>query len=156
MTIDYSRCYHHGVRVADMDAAMADVGAALGLDWCAPQQREQEVWLPEVGPTAIPLRFTYSTTGPQHVELLEGAPGSIWDGRDEPGLHHIGVWSDDVAGETEALVAHGWTVRLAQADPAKGYGAFTYVQPPSGLIVELVTSAVRPMFERWFAGGALG
>ena len=71
-------------------------------------------------------------------------------------MHHVGVWSDDVAGETRALVEHGWVVRLAQVDPAHGYGAFTYVQPPSGLLVELVSSAVRPRFERWFAGGSLG
>ena len=32
---------------------------------------------------------------------------------------------------------------------------FTYVQPPSGLLVELVSTAVQPMFERWFAGGPL-
>jgi hypothetical protein len=45
---------------------------------------------------------------------------------------------------------------MAQASPDKGYGAFTYVQPPSGLIVELVWSAIKPMFDRWFAGGPLG
>jgi catechol 2,3-dioxygenase-like lactoylglutathione lyase family enzyme len=153
--IDYTRVYHHGVRVPDLDAAMAEVGVALGLTWCEPQVRAQAVWLPDVGETTVPMRFTYSMQGPQHVELLEGAPGSIWDGRDAPGVHHIGVWSDDVAGESAALVAAGWTLRLAQLPPEKGYGGFTYVQPPSGLIVELVTVAIRPMFERWFAGGPL-
>ena len=153
--IDYARVYHHGVRVPDLDAAMADTGAALGLTWCEPQTRQQAVWLPDEGETAIPLRFTYSMQGPQHVELLEGAPSSIWDGRDAPGVHHIGVWSDDVAGETEALVGAGWSLRMAQRPPDDGYGGFTYVQPPSGLIVELVTTAIRPMFERWFAGGPL-
>ncbi len=153
--IDYSAVYHHGVRVPDLDLAMAEVGNALGLTWCEPQVREQSVWLPDQGETNIPLRFTYSRQGPQRVELLEGAPGSIWDGRDVPGLHHIGVWSDDVAGDSAALVAVGWTLRLAQLAPDKGYGGFTYVQPPSGLIVELVSSHIRPMFERWFAGGSL-
>ena len=153
--IDYSRCYHHGVRVADLQAAMSEIGSALGITWCEPQEREQAVWLPDVGTTTVPLLFTYSAEGPQHVELLQGAPGSIWDGREQPGLHHIGVWSDDVAGETQALIDHGWTLRLGQTSPEKGYGAFTYVQPPSGLIVELVTSAIKPMFDRWFAGGPL-
>ena len=102
------------------------------------------------------MKFTYSAEGPQHIELLEGAPGSIWDGRVNPGIHHVGVWSDDVKGETEALIAQGWTLAMAQASPDKGYGAFAYVQPPSGLIVELVWSAIKPMFDRWFAGGPLG
>ncbi len=153
--IDYSRCYHNGVRVAHLETAMQEIGEALGVTWCEPQEREQNVWLPNTGETTIPLRFTYSSQGPQHIELLEGAPGSIWDGRVTPGLHHVGVWSDDVAGDTSALLDKGWTLAMAQASPEKGFGAFTYVQPPSGLIVELVWSAIQPMFERWFAGGPL-
>jgi hypothetical protein len=153
--IDYSRCYHHGVRVPNLDAAMQEMGDALGVTWCEPQDRAQQVWLPDDGMTTIPLRFTYSAEGPQHIELLEGAPGSIWDGRANPGVHHIGLWSDDVSGETQALVDRGWTLLMASRSPADGYGVFTYVQPPSGLIVELVWSAVRPMFDRWFAGGPL-
>ena len=112
--------------------------------------------MPDIGDTTVPLRFTYSAQGPQHLELLQGAAGSIWDGRQQPGLHHVGVWCDDVAAGTTELVEHGWVVRLGQRSPADGYGAFTYVQPPSGLIVELVWSGLRPMFERWFAGGSLG
>ena len=152
---NYARCYHQGVRVPDLDAAMAELGPALGVTWCAPQARDQPVWLPDTGPATLSLRFTYSAEGPQHVELLEGPPGSIWDGRQQPGLHHVGLWSDDVAGETERLLAAGWTLRIAQRAPEDGYGVFTYVQPPSGLLVELVSSAVEPMFARWFAGGPL-
>jgi catechol 2,3-dioxygenase-like lactoylglutathione lyase family enzyme len=151
----YERCYHQGVRVPDLDQAMSELGGAMGLRWCEPQAREQAVWIPDEGPSTIPLRFTYSAEGPQHVELLEGAPGSIWDGREQPGLHHVGVWSDNVAADTTAMLAAGWTLRLAQASPEEGYGAFTYVQPPGGLIVEFVWSALEPMFDRWFAGGPL-
>ena len=153
--VDWSRCYHTGVRVPNLDSAMVDMGVALGLEWCSPQTTVQRVWLPETGSTEIPLRFTYSTTGPMHVELLEGAPGSLWDGRVAPGAHHLGVWSDDVRGDTEAMLAAGWRLSMAQVPPEAGYGAFTYVQPPSGLIVEFVWSAIAPMFERWFAGGDL-
>lgn len=153
--IDYGLCYHQGVRVRDLAAAMAELGAALSLDWCDPQERQQSVWLPDVGATTVPLRFTYSAAGPQHVELLEGAAGSVWDGREHPGLHHVGLWSEDVARETAALIDAGWTLRMAQRDPGEGCGAFTYVQPPSGLLVELVSAGLRPMFERWFAGGPL-
>ena len=102
---DYAQAYHHGVRVPDLDVAMKEVGEALGIAWCEPQDREQRVWLPGVGTTSIPLRFTYSAAGPHHLELIEGAPGTIWDGRDQPGVHHIGVWCDDVGGETERLTA---------------------------------------------------
>jgi catechol 2,3-dioxygenase-like lactoylglutathione lyase family enzyme len=153
--VDFSKCYHQGIRVPDLDAAMDELGDALGVRWCVPQEHPQTVWAPGVGESVIPLRFTYSTEGPMHLELLEGAPGSIWDGRDSPGLHHVGVWSDDVAVDTEALLDAGWTLLLAQQPPEKGYGVFTYLQPPSGLIVELVWSRVQPLFARWFAGGSL-
>lgn len=153
---DYSQAYHHGVRVPNLDAAMAELGDSLGVTWCEPQQREQQVWLPGVGASTVALRFTYSAgDGPQHIELLEGEPGSIWDGREQPGLHHMGVWSDDVAADTQRMVDLGWAVALGQRGPDEGYGAFTYVVPPSGIIVEFVSSAIRPMFERWFAGGPL-
>ena len=154
--IDYQRTYHLGVRVPDIEAAMTEMGEALGLTWCSLQEREQQVWTPGTGLTTVPLRFTYSSEGPQHLELLQGAPGTIWDGREQPGVHHVGVWVDDVAAETRALVEKGWTVVAAQNTPDSGYGVFTYVAPPSGLIVELVLSAIEPMFQRWFAGGALG
>jgi hypothetical protein len=155
--LDYARCYHQGIRVPNLEQAMAELGPGLAITWCEPQEREQAVWLPDQGHTSIPLRFTYSSEGPQHVELLEGAPGSIWDGRESPGLHHVGIWSDDVGGETQALVDAGWTLRIAQQAPEDGYGVFTYVQPPgSQMLVELVWSAVKPMFDRWFAGGPLG
>lgn len=154
--IDFTRAYHLGVRVPDIGRAMDEMGESLGLSWCSLQEREQTVWLPDGGTATLPLRFTYSSEGPMHVELLEGTPGSIWDGRLAPGAHHIGVWSDDVRGDTQTLVDAGWTLLMAQAPPDGGFGAFTYVQPPSGLIVELVWSAIAPMFQRWFDGGSLG
>ena len=154
--IDYKRAYHLGIRVPDIDAAMAELGDSLGVTWCSLQQREQSVWTPGGGQQTIPLRFTYSAEGPNHLELLEGAPGTIWDGREAPGAHHTGVWVDDVATSTAALVAKGWTLVAAQRSPDDGCGVFTYVQPPSGLIVELVSGTLEPMFQRWFDGGSLG
>jgi Glyoxalase/Bleomycin resistance protein/Dioxygenase superfamily len=153
--VDFTRAYHIGVRVPSVDVAMAEMGESLGLTWCEVQSREQNVWTPSTGSIKVPLTFTYSAEGPQHVELLEGGPGTIWDGRVVPGIHHTGVWVDDVAKETNALVAKGWTLAAAGKAPKDGYGSFTYVVPPSGLIVELVSDAIRPMFERWFAGGPL-
>ena len=150
-----SDLFHTGIRVAELEAAMDALGAGLGVEWCSVQERDQAVWIPDEGPATIPLRFVYSMEGPLHLELLEGAPGSIWDGRDEPGVHHLGYWCNDVAGTTRTLIDAGWTLELAQVSPADGYGAFTYVRSPDGTLVEPVTTAARPMFERWFAGGPL-
>jgi len=154
--IDFRRFYHTGVRVPDLDKAMAELGVALSLTWATPVEREQSVWTPEEGVRTFPLRFTYSAEGPVHVELLEGAPGSPWHTGDSPGAHHIGVWVADVPAEVEALVADGWRLLAASAPPEDGFGAFAYVAPPSGLIVEVVAERAKPRFEAWWAGGSLG
>jgi catechol 2,3-dioxygenase-like lactoylglutathione lyase family enzyme len=154
--IDYKRAYHLGIRVADLDSAMFEMGESLGVTWCSVQERDQSVWTPDGGLQTVALKFTYSAEGPNHLELLEGSPGTIWDGREASGAHHTGIWVDDVAASTSELLAKGWTLVAAQRAPVDGYGAFTYVQPPCGLIVELVWGAIEPMFQRWFDGGSLG
>jgi len=153
---DYQRLFHTGVRVANLDKAMHELGTAACLSWAQPVEREQPVWTPAGGEQSVRLRFTYSTEGPQHLELLEGEPGSVWDGRHAPGVHHIGVWVEDVAAEARRLVDEGWEVVAAALRPDKGFGGFAYVSPPSGMIVELVSAAVEPMFVQWWAGGPFG
>lgn len=153
--IDYQRLYHTGIRVPDLDAAMDEMGEALGVTWAAPRQTDaQDVWTPDQGQHALPLRYVYSCEGPQHIELLQGPEGSIWDGSRDPGVHHVGIWVDDVAAETDRCVDAGWTVAAAQKSPDDGYGLFTYVVPPCGPIVELVDAIVLPAFEAWWAGSA--
>jgi len=154
--IDFQRLFHSGLRVDDIEAAMDDLGAALGLTWCELQRRPQMVWTQEDGSREVDLQFVYSRGGPQHVELLEAPPGTPWHAGDQPGLHHLGVWVDDLPAEAARLIAGGWTVTLAQKPPGDGYGAFAYLQPPTGLLVELVDARLEPRFERWFAGGTLG
>jgi catechol 2,3-dioxygenase-like lactoylglutathione lyase family enzyme len=157
---DFANMYHVGIRVPDIDVAMVEIGSAMGVTWASMQDREMTVWLAAAGDTpaglvTVPLRFTYSCEGPVHLELVQGPPGSVWDGNDFPGPHHFGVWSDDVGAQTADLIARGWTLVLSQAPPEEGYGRFTYVRSPQGFIVEPVTSANRARFEGWFAGASL-
>ena len=153
---DYQQLFHTGIRVPNLEAAMAEIGAALGVTWAAPMHNPtQAVWTPADGQQSLDLKFTYSAEGPQHIELLEGPAGSVWDGREAPGVHHQGVWVDDVTSEVERCVALGWSCVASAAAPDEGYGTYAYLQPPSGMIVELVNSAAKPRFESWWAGGAL-
>ena len=147
--------FHVGVRVVDLDEAMSDLGPSMGLEWCRPQERDQRLWTPEGGAITTPLRFTYSMAGPVHVELLQGEAGTVWDAGAGVGLHHTGVWTEDIKGDTDGLIGAGWTMIGAQLPPEGGYGAMTYVRSPTGFVLELVDVAVRPMFERWWAGGDL-
>jgi catechol 2,3-dioxygenase-like lactoylglutathione lyase family enzyme len=155
MPFDYQQAlFHVGVRVPDLEAAMAALGDSLSLTWAQVVERDQALWTPEQGQHTVPLRFTYSCEGPQHVELLQGATGSMWDGADAPGVHHQGVWVDDVAAEVERLVAAGWTLEAAQQSPEGGYGVMAYVRSPGGLLLEPVAAKVRPRFDRWWSGGS--
>lgn len=149
--------FHIGIRVPDIDAAMDELGAGLNLTWAEPRDvAEQALWTPGTGLQHHHLRFTYSAEGAQHLELLQGPTGSLWDGDDGPGAHHIGIWVDDVAAETDALIDGGWTLLGAHRDPGdgQGYGVFSYLQPPTGFIVELVDRQVEASFEQWW-GAAL-
>lgn len=153
MAIEFQRIFHTGHRVPSLDAAMVELGELLNLTWADVRERDQAVWTPEAGAHHVPLRYTYSCTGPQHVELLEGAAGSVWDGRDDPGVHHIGIWVDEVATEVRSAAERGWPCVAAQRSPDDGYGVFAYVQPPNGTIVEVVDANLRPHFEAWWAAG---
>ena len=154
---DYQNAlYHVGIRVRDLEAAMAELGAGLGITWATVQERQQRLWTPAGGSITTPLRFTYSCEGPQHVELLEGQPGTVWYADESPGMHHQGIWVDDVAAETERFIALGWTLEAAQLSPEEGYGSMTYVRSPQGILIEPVTSRAKDRFAVWFAGGELG
>lgn len=154
--LDYRRdVFHIGIRVPELEAAMASLGRSLGLTWAPVVERDQAIWTPDGGAAAVRLRFTYSCAGPQHVELLQGEPGSVWDGADLTGIHHQGVWVPDVAAATRRLIAEGWTLELAGKAPQNGYGSMTYIRSPTGMLLEPVAAAARPRFERWWAGEPL-
>ncbi len=155
--IDYQHLFHVGIRVPNLDAAMVELGASLGVTWAERREKAaQTLWTPQDGLQHLHLKFTYSAEGPQHIELLEGPASSFWDGRTDSGAHHLGIWVDSVVDETDRLVGAGWVIVGAQRDPTdgNGYGVFSYLQPPSGLIVELVDRAIQPHFEQWW-GAAL-
>lgn len=159
--IDWQRQFHTGIRVDDIDEAMASLGSSLDVTWATVQHNPaQPIWTPDHGLREVPLTFTYSCEGPQHVELLQGVEGTPWYGGADSGMHHVGIWSDDVTGDTESCLANGWTVVMAGAAPEDGYGGWVYVVPPGagrmGPFIELVWSAVEPRFDAWWSGGNLG
>lgn len=153
--IDSGELFHVGIRVPDIDQAMDELAGEAGRAWAKPQHRQQPVWFPGTGDTELDLRFTYSSEGPVRLELLQGPPGSVWSGADVPGPHHLGYWVEDVAATTERLLSQGWSLEAASRAPEDGYGAFTYVRSPTGVLVEPVSTVVRSAFEQWWAGGDL-
>lgn len=151
--IDYQRIYHVGIRVRDLEAAMAEMGSNLGVTWASAKHNPaQDIWTEADGQHTLDLRYVYSAEGPQHIELLQGPAGSLWHGGIDPGVHHLGLWCSDVGAATRECAESGWTVAAANTSPSDGYGRWSYVVPPSGTIVELVDESLLPGFEAWWAG----
>lgn len=154
--IDYSKAFHTGVLVPDLDAAMAFYGRTLGLTFAEPYTlTELPVWTPDAGQKAITNRFTFSVEGPLRLELQQGEPGSFFDPAFSRG-DHLGVWVEDVPAEIEELIRDGWDVLAAGASPEAGWGLFAYLTPAGdGIVLELASETLRPAFERWWGGESL-
>ena len=151
--IDFKEIFHIGIRVPNIEAAMEEMGESLNVTWAElVENPSQGLWTPDDGQQDIPLKFVYSSEGDQHLELLEGQSGSFWDGNENPGVHHFGVWVDDVKAETERLLGLDWELLGAAKSPAEGFGNMTYLAPSNRTILELVASINKPRFERWWGG----
>ena len=46
---DFSQFFHVGIRVPDIDKAMAEIGPAMGVTWASVQDRQMSMWLPDEG-----------------------------------------------------------------------------------------------------------
>ena len=157
-TLDWGEVFHVGIRVTDLEAAQQELTESLGLSWTVPATMPLKVWAPGAGYSRGELTISFSTVGPVRIELLLGSPGSYWDASiNGAGVHHIGVWVDDVTKVNTDLVGQGWTVELAGRSPAEGYGGFTYVRSPAGVLFEPETTlgGAKERFDKWYAGGSL-
>ena len=144
---------HTALAVPDIETAMSFYGNALGLTWARPQQRAISIRV-AAGDLTTEIRFTYSRQGPPHLELIEGAAGTIW--APVNGLHHIGLWSHQLEIDAARLQHRGMSLEVAGLSRSgRQPSGFTYHRSAHGLRVELVDAAARPAFERWFAGGDL-
>ena len=141
LMFNFNDLFHTGIRVPDLDEAMAELGDGLGLTWAearesSPGTVDPDRWSPEDPP---PLHLL-GRGPPAH----RAAPGSAWFvlgrqrphrrppsrclGRRPPRARPSGSWRR--AGRSSAP--------SATPGDGEGFGVFTYVRPPTGLIVELV------------------
>lgn len=129
---------HIGIAVEDIDEALAFYRDALGLDIQAPEA------VPSQG-----VRAHLVPVGQSALELLEAtapdSPIATYLKRRGPGLHHITLRVDDIAGALEHLRARG--VRLVDERPRPGAEAalvaFIHPSAAHGVLVEL-KQAARP------------
>lgn len=140
--------YHVGFVVPDLEAAIDVMSTVLGVPFTAPMALPFTALQTPDGPRDVPLRFAYSTR-PVHVELIESAPGTLWDFDDRQRGHHLGVWADDVAAESDRLEGVGLE-RLWWAEGEDGRLAFSYHATPFGFYLELVDTVAKAFYPGWF------
>ncbi len=124
---------HIGIAVEDLEAALAPYVDGLGLV----VDHMEEVPTERVRVAMLPI-------GDAKLELLEPTdPESAiakFIERRGPGIHHIALAVEDVAGSIESLKAAG--VRLIDEEPRPGAGgtrvAFAHPKGFNGVLVELV------------------
>ena len=157
--VDFSQLFHTGFVVPDVCAAMDEIGQQLGVTWAEVTEIDMTL-ATESGVIEPRMVFTYSREGPVHIELLQAVAGTPWTvatatppiGRQA--AHHVGLFSDDVAGESARLAASGAPRVVTYASSSEEARGFAYHRLACGLLVEIVDRARKPDFERWFAGGA--
>lgn len=148
-----SEVFHTGFVVPDLEAGMAELTETLGCAWAPLQAQRLRLRFPDRD-ADVDLRFTYSTA-PHHLELIEAVPDTVWalQPAGAPATHHVGIWSDDVAGDSERLTRAGSpclaTYRTSSGRPA----GFAYHRLASGALIEFVDAARKAVFAEWFAGG---
>jgi len=152
--LDFQRVFHTGLLVHDLEEGMAQYGEALNLEWAKPFTFEAlPLWTPGTGLQHLRLEVTYSTRGPQHLEIMIGPKGSFYDPDLGIGFHHVGYWVDDVREEVQGMQHKGWSVVAAGDVPEEGWGTFVYLTPPGGgLVVEFVSTSLMPALNRWWNG----
>src|SRR3954465_10541173 len=89
--------FHVGFIVPDLEAAMEEVHAALGIEWRAPIAAVVPLLGPHGGGEAD-VYSVYSDGGPPAIELVQSVPGTPLAGNSGVSSHHLGFWTDRLPG----------------------------------------------------------
>ena len=148
--------FHTGIVVADVEEAMAEISAATGLTWHSLQSLDLDLLIAgEVVSTSV--RFSYTVEGPVQLEVADGPKGSFWDADLYGGLNHMGYWTENLHDDITTLEAGGCELIYGGAGEEGSLEGFAFLVPPAaGMRIELIDVAMRPAFDRWFAGGEFG
>jgi hypothetical protein len=132
-----------GIVVADLAKARRSLSAQLGVTWGPVMHQDRVEYRDGEGrDLVLPTTICYSVDAP-HLELIEELPGSVWVCNTHSNLHHIGFWSDDLAGDSERLGASQCPLQLAGRAGATAPSAFAYHSNELGARIEVVDAAMR-------------
>jgi catechol 2,3-dioxygenase-like lactoylglutathione lyase family enzyme len=144
--------YHTGIVVDDLDATLDWFTKVAGYRWTDVVEVDQVAQTPR-GAVTIPMRMAYSGADPR-VEIIQAVPGTVWVPADS-GVHHLGYWSDDVESDLATLEASGMPYEVKSFNPdGSGKLLWAYCKGQAGPRIELVSRAMKPFIEYWFATAA--
>ena len=133
------RIWQIGIVVADVAAAKAELEEALHLQFREPVTYGFHDWR---------TRIALARQGPPYLELLEGQPGSPWDGHTGSRLDHVSYWVEDIGAESERLEREGFPVFI---DGVSAGGAVNFhLLPATRLRLEPAGRAQQePIRQTW-------
>jgi catechol 2,3-dioxygenase-like lactoylglutathione lyase family enzyme len=139
-----ARLFHSGLVVADIDMAMADLSASLGVRWKGGRPTVHHLHFDGTD-VEIELRIAFTVHGPPHIELIEAKEGTIWP-LAAVGLHHLCYWSPDAESAAASLEAQGYRRLMGQPGSRGGY-----FEGPTGLRVEILTQEYYEHLAAWLS-----
>lgn len=140
-----AQVFHVGIVADDIDAAMREMSADLGISWKGGELTERALVI-DGEDRRIGMRIAHSVQGPPHLELIQAAPGTPWQTPSGAGVHHVCYWSDQSAEICAYLEAAGNRRVLGAPGSASGY-----FLSPSGMYVEIIHRDLRNSLADWLA-----
>jgi len=126
---------HIGIIVEDLDAAMKEMTASLGVRWLPVQERPND---------HTTLRLTFSSE-PPFIELIEGSPGTSRDTSNGPHIDHLAYWTSSFDQDKQRLLDAGMTLDVQGTAPFGGSWCYLSSRT-TGLRIELCDISA---FEGW-------
>jgi Glyoxalase/Bleomycin resistance protein/Dioxygenase superfamily len=137
--------YHVGILVFDLEGAIGDFSAALGVDFEPPRELSLDGRLARNDFTCErKLWISYSTSGAMRVELIEAQPDGVWGRQHGEGVHHMGAWEGD---RVAAIARHLAAGRSPEITMGTGAEVSSVYFPPAtlhGVRLELVNRFTLP------------
>lgn len=148
--------YHTGIIVPDLDAAMARLSALAGYRWISPVSYTLP-FRTTSGTQEITSTFVYSLQAP-HVELIKEVPGTAWTAAPGNAIHHLGYWTDNLAGSAKILEDNGFgfeaTADNTGSSSNTDLSLFAYYVDAAGTRIEIVDRALFPDFPAFLQAAA--
>jgi glyoxalase/bleomycin resistance protein/dioxygenase superfamily protein len=130
--------FHACCVVANLEQAMDELTAAIGIQWQPTRDRASG---------DMRWRVVYSVAGPPFIELVEGQPGTPWHTPEGSQLHHIGRFTEDLDAGIATIEAAGGQIEIDGRDIS---GRWVYMRvPQSGALVELIEADDRGQERFW-------